>query len=215
MMYTHSAAGLAAGACVVTRAGCRHTYSVEGQGQQQWLWSTAQTHQLWGHLLSTCTPMAAGHYHWHTQCRPVTAAGSGVCKCSDGWVSCRWAQQCIPVSRERAGSGPTSSQRGGGPGCQSALLWLQDLITGKHMAWRPVMGVRWVACRCTAGGSSSQCAQSSGRELQWSRMVSCTCATKEVRAGWSVDPGLQWGLEGREEGGERYSSCWHLQRWDL
>lgn len=115
---------------------------------------------------------------WHTQCGPVTGAGSGACSCTDGWVSCKWAQQCMPVSRERAGSGPTSSwEDHHWLLCVPYCDWDSQVSTRRSMAWRPMTGVRLVASRCTA-----ESAHIPG-PLQRSRMVSYTCASAEVRAG--------------------------------
>lgn len=47
-----------------------------------------------------------------------SGARSRGCKLADRWVRCRGAQQCMPGSGEKAGSGSTSRLREGGRGCR-------------------------------------------------------------------------------------------------
>ena len=70
-MYTCSAVELAAGACVVAGAGCRHTHFGKGLGQWQGPGPAVGAHAVVGLWLSVCTHAAAG-----TSCRWCTAVES-------------------------------------------------------------------------------------------------------------------------------------------
>nr|CAI9714328.1 unnamed protein product [Rangifer tarandus platyrhynchus] len=81
-----SRGGLHGGAHTLSRRpGCRHLGSAEGglqthrlEGPPRWLWSRAQAPRLWGPLLSTGTPMTAGHSRWHTREQGQGAANSRI-----------------------------------------------------------------------------------------------------------------------------------------
>lgn len=101
-------------------------------------------------------------------------------RCTAGGASCRRAQQCRPMTVDRAGSGFTCSCLG--PGCWHALLWLQDSSQAHAQVWRSALGVRLASCAheaaearagCWCGSQAMQC---QGEE--WGR-------TGEVFTSWS------------------------------
>lgn len=124
----------AAGACVVVRAGCRHTHSGEGQGQQG-LGPTVGILSAMGVLLSACPSTATGSYLG--PCIAVEAS-------EKSWLGRMWVQ----------------SYRG--PVCQYALHDWRVSPWARAWQWRPVMEIRPEECWYTAGGASSECAHRSG-----------------------------------------------------
>lgn len=106
-------------------------------------------------------------------------------RCTAGGASCRRAQQCRPMTVDRAGSGFTCSCLG--PGCWHALLWLRDSSQAHAQVWRSVLGVRLASCTheaaearagCWCGSQAMQC---QGEE--WGRIG-------EILTSWSSHQSL-------------------------
>lgn len=121
-----------------------------------------------------------------------------------------WRRQAAGDSRgigwlpgDRVRSEPISNFLGA---ChQSTVLWLQSLTIGVGMAWKPVIGVKTVGCRCLLEGLVLS-TQGVVVRVYIGSLHSSSCR------GWSwlssEDPGLQWGMTKRDKGRNREGFRW-------
>ena len=167
---------------------------------------SAQAAQLWGPLLSTGTPVTAGHSHWHSREQGQGDANTRI----DGLAAGEPNSACQCQER-RLALGPQAVCRKGFGAVH--VLYCDCRLSSQVHTWRqPVMGLRPAACRCAAGGAGPLCVHGNGVRCSDLGCVLPPGLLQTSGLTASVDPVLQGELEGGEDGGGRYTSCWRLQR---